>query len=1670
MMRRRGKWLAIALSAAMTVTSLPAANMQVKAESAKDGDLYMADDENSEVSRETSENDGTDSPVNEKSNKDASDTGRDEGESNEGATEDEAESADSLNEGFEKSGDETKESSEAETGNETGADTGDSREDQNVEDDMDADKNAKDSLDADVELTEEADEEGTEDIKLQTLNASDEDGKNVYTGEDDKDPDLIAYFTFDDEESGLSGEGAVATPKNGYKIIQDGVIDGAVKLDSGSSQWFDVKDKNGVNILSGLDEVTVSYFSKATLSGTSWPFFAAPNTNEQVYRWEKYFGILDAYNGGAVRAERYYSDEKNRPEAVETPNTAQWKMVTVTANEDGFTLYIDGEKKDSKSSEAPLSQIFGGDEGILQIGKANWGTKGEHSNIILDDYMIFNRALSEEEVAELYEDKKPNEEDEKEVARDLGIRVTGVEAEYESEIAVNPGEDYSLLQNTGAKLTFNDGSKKDDAVITWYDEEGERVLNTKDLEVGSHKLTGKVTYFGSPVADEKADPYVIYNEDDGYYYMTSSWPAYGSVNDGYNRIALRRSKTLSGLAEAEDYAVFRANESGELSAHIWAPEMHKINGEWYIYFAGTCSSNVWDIRPYVLHCTDSSDLLNIENWELKGRFVNKDGNYDDTFDAFTLDMTYFENGAKGYVIWAYKKSASVLKMAEVNMDEPWKLASDAVVISEPEFSWEINGSQLINEGPAVLKRDGKIYVAFSGSTTGPEYCMGIFEADENADLMNPKSWKKRKTAALQTSDLVGQYGPGHNSFTTDADGNVIVVYHARDEKCYQKKCKWAGIDPLYDPCRNAYMAILRYDEDGRPVFTSTEDLELSDIADSKKTFTMTVNVGSVRDILQADAESISIPNKSDVRGNVTLPEVSENGAVITWKSENPEIITDTDNGKIKKGAVTRGDKDQEVTLTATLTLGGESYEKEFKFNVKAKAEEKTYTHYLFAYFTGEGSANGEQIYFADSTDGLKWNALNYSSPVIESELGEKGLRDPFIIRSPEGDKFYLIATDLKINGNGDWGKAQREGSKSIMVWESTDLVNWSDQRMVEVAADDAGCTWAPEAFYDDETGEYMVFWASMINGFHKIWYATTRDFYTFSEPKVWINLKNKDGKDISIIDTSVFAVTGADGKKTYYRVSKDEAGSDAAVEEGDPEGGKFEILETASSLTGEWTRIKSDFLSGITGVEGPTIFKFNGENKYCLLLDDNGHGGYFPNVTTDIASGDFERLSADKYSFPSTMRHGTVINITDEEYAALEKKWASEINELTYDTTLLEAAIAHLSFDDEEKGFSGKGAKAEEHNGYELVDGTDGNGISINRDTQQYLSLTKEDGSALLSGISEMTVNYYSKTKVGSGTQWIMYAAGDDKAPANNNEKYIGIIDPLVNDGKIHVERFNNKGGRPAVNIYDFRDIDNEWKMVTVVFYEAKTALYVNGELVSTIASKAKLKDILGDNGILQIGKANWSGGEYTTAQIDEFTIFNRAVNPSEVKALYEGKVDLKKETTSGDEPSQGDEPAPEENNEPVKPSDNQNGGANQSQNTTVDKSENKETVENDLPVVTGKLKKIKKGKNKGGYQFKADNGEVVKGLVSYNGKTYFFNKKGISKKGFHKVNGKKIYTNAKGKLVTGFKKIDGNKYYFDKDGYMATGKVKLGSKIYNFGKNGKLKNVTVYKLKKVKK
>jgi hypothetical protein len=299
--------------------------------------------------------------------------------------------------------------------------------------------------------------------------------------------------------------------------------------------------------------------------------------------------------------------------------------------------------------------------------------------------------------------------------------------------------------------------------------------------------------------------------------------------------------------------------------------------------------------------------------------------------------------------------------------------------------------------------------------------------------------------------------------------------------------------------------------------------------------------------------------------------------------------------------------------------------------------------FLFATFKGEREKGGEQIYFALSKDGRNWTGLNNAQAVLVSEIGEKGVRDPYLLRSHDNTRFYLIATDLCIEKNRDWKRAVQAGSRSLVIWESADLVKWSEPRLVTVAPEDAGCTWAPEAVYDEETGDYLMFWASTTKrdefAKHRIWAARTKDFKTFSAPFIFTE------KPTTIIDTTIVR----DGGK-YYRFTKDE---------------KFKAItmETAEKLGGPWTDVAGFSLAKLVGYEGPECYQIepaaNGKPPvWCLILDQYSKGtGYQPFVTHDLASGSFEPAAG--FTFPFRFRHGSVLPLTDDEYRRVEAAYGA---------------------------------------------------------------------------------------------------------------------------------------------------------------------------------------------------------------------------------------------------------------------------------------------------------------------------------------------------------------------------------------------------------------------------
>lgn len=299
---------------------------------------------------------------------------------------------------------------------------------------------------------------------------------------------------------------------------------------------------------------------------------------------------------------------------------------------------------------------------------------------------------------------------------------------------------------------------------------------------------------------QRADPFVT--RLGKYYYFTASVPE-------YDRIVLRRSTDLDGLAEAEEKVLWTCHESGPASKHIWAPEIHYLFGKYYIYFAGGEKEDIWKIRPYALECTGDDPYD--DPWIEAGPMQCADED-EFSFRAFSLDATTFEDGGERYFVWAEKVSVGkqISNLYIAKMESGIKLKSVQVLLTTPDYDWERVGFW-VNEGPAVIKRGDNIYLTYSASETGIYYCMGMLSAKSGTDLLDPLNWKKERYPVLKTDDSLGLYGPGHNSFTTDEDGNDIMVYHARTET------EIVG-DPLYNPNRHAFLMKVKWDGDDKPIF------------------------------------------------------------------------------------------------------------------------------------------------------------------------------------------------------------------------------------------------------------------------------------------------------------------------------------------------------------------------------------------------------------------------------------------------------------------------------------------------------------------------------------------------------------------------------------------------------------------------------------------------------------------------------------------------------------------------------------------------------------------------------------------------------------------------------------------------------------------------------------
>lgn len=311
--------------------------------------------------------------------------------------------------------------------------------------------------------------------------------------------------------------------------------------------------------------------------------------------------------------------------------------------------------------------------------------------------------------------------------------------------------------------------------------------------------------------------------------------------------------------------------------------------------------------------------------------------------------------------------------------------------------------------------------------------------------------------------------------------------------------------------------------------------------------------------------------------------------------------------------------------------------------------------YLFVHFRERRTPDGEQVYFGVSRDGFHWEPVNDGNPVLWSFLGEKGVRDCTIIRCKQDGKYRIFATDLSLAYNFKqkyhfhWPTVARNGSKCLSMWESEDLLHWSEQKLIQLGDENFGCLWAPDVFFDPQQQDYVLHWSSSHAcndyGDMGIYFSRTKDFLEFTKPRL-LYQKN----DAGVIDSAIYTENGK-----YFMFLKSDNNPERI------------ILMQADLAEGPYTRVEA-FDESMRAIEaglyeGPTATRLE-NGKWCLFLDfygtDAAGQGYVPFLADSMESGVFIRSDA-AFSFPYGYKHGTIIPITTDEYEKiLNHNWTLE--------------------------------------------------------------------------------------------------------------------------------------------------------------------------------------------------------------------------------------------------------------------------------------------------------------------------------------------------------------------------------------------------------------------------
>ena len=368
------------------------------------------------------------------------------------------------------------------------------------------------------------------------------------------------------------------------------------------------------------------------------------------------------------------------------------------------------------------------------------------------------------------------------------------------------------LENVMAAAFYTDGSTAPKRV-RWD------TSSVDFAQPGAYKITGKAFQkdFPFPLAKGYADPDILKWE--GKYYFLAT-------NDNVNDIGLfvREAPTVEELfteeSRSHEKIILNVNEEKDFMQTFWAPEFHVIGGRLYILFA--VSGKKWGPQCHIMRLKEGGKILRAEDWEEPVRVRRKNGSpLAGENNDITLDMTHFSAAGKDYLAWSYRKwigkpedSGSMIYIATTNPEEPWNLTSEPVLLTRPLYGWENHRGTINNEGPNAFIAGGNVYLTYSGGAAGGySYVIGMLTAALGSDLLDPNSWVKNNAPVM--SYVSGVFGPGHNSFYTDEDGNLMVSFHGEENLVGDGGPRCTGIRRVH------------FDVEGSPRFDMTPAQDLN---------------------------------------------------------------------------------------------------------------------------------------------------------------------------------------------------------------------------------------------------------------------------------------------------------------------------------------------------------------------------------------------------------------------------------------------------------------------------------------------------------------------------------------------------------------------------------------------------------------------------------------------------------------------------------------------------------------------------------------------------------------------------------------------------------------------------------------------------------------------------